>query len=210
MDEPRFTIFEPHLAESFGVSRAVLADLRKNFLIQGVDWDLVNKKVHHNAATSPQKIAAAIREARKTEKLPAEDAGSSAGDDVAAVPSSPAEPSGAGHITSPIKSGEDLTEQSGNHQNGTQTLSSASAVPALAIEPLPVKTPGEPISLKCRKAETNRHIITAWMDDGKTCVRVSVKDNSNFVPDMPVRARLIQEPDLYELVGNCPRSKGRY
>lgn len=41
-------------------------------------------------------------------------------------------------------------------------------------------------------------------------VRVQVRSNVNFVKHMEVPARLVQEPDLYELTRPCPRDRGRW
>lgn len=46
-------------------------------------------------------------------------------------------------------------------------------------------------------------------DNPQTIVRIMVKSNKNFVAKMKVRARHI-EKDLYELVGACPRWRGKY
>lgn len=40
-------------------------------------------------------------------------------------------------------------------------------------------------------------------------VRVSVQNNVNFVPGMPIECRHVQA-DLWELIGRCPRSRGRW
>lgn len=208
MDEPRFTIFEPHIAESFGISRETLACIRKKFLVKGTDWDSVHKKVSYTAE-AVEKIAALIKPHRGPEKIAPEDGASGAGSDVAAVSSNPSS-FREGHRTSDVTASEELTEQSGNHSSGTrELLPPASAAPAPVVVPLPIAPAAAEFEMKVSRVTINRHIILAKNADGDE-VRVRVKDSANFVPAMTVRARFLQAPDLFELVGRCPRQKGRW
>jgi len=56
----------------------------------------------------------------------------------------------------------------------------------------------------------NRHILEAVRGDGGV-VRVRVKDNKNFMPDMEIRAVPNGEySDVMDLEGRCPRYRGRW
>lgn len=73
--------------------------------------------------------------------------------------------------------------------------------------------PGEPESetLIVVHVCKNRHLIDAKKEGGEP-VRVWVPNNRKFVPKMELqgRPRNGQASDFYELVGRCPRRKGRY
>jgi hypothetical protein len=72
--------------------------------------------------------------------------------------------------------------------------------------------------LRVVQVPVNRFVIVAVEADGmgmpieggKRCV-VKVKSNVNFVPGMLIQARLVEvgHGGLFELVGNCPRVKGK-
>jgi hypothetical protein len=62
-------------------------------------------------------------------------------------------------------------------------------------------------TLRVTKVVLNPRIILAT--DGTSILRVRVRNNSNFLPGMEIRARRLQA-DLYELQGPCPRRKGRW
>lgn len=55
----------------------------------------------------------------------------------------------------------------------------------------------------------NPHIILAAVRGTTTLLRVRVKSKENFRPYMEVRTTH-DSGDLYHLVGNCPRSPGKY
>jgi hypothetical protein len=74
-------------------------------------------------------------------------------------------------------------------------------VPAAAEKNAAVKR------LKVHKLVLNPRLILAT--DGAAVVRVRVPDCRNFIKGMEFNARLIGG-DLYELVGRCPRFRGRW
>ena len=67
----------------------------------------------------------------------------------------------------------------------------------------------EECALKVFRNAANTRIVLAKKEGAEDMLRVRVRNNGHFVPGMPLRARHI-EGDLYELVGRCPRFKGRY
>jgi hypothetical protein len=71
----------------------------------------------------------------------------------------------------------------------------------------------EPISLiiTSLRPPKNPHIIEAVPKEGGEPVRVRVRDNSNFMPGMEIRARQDEQyPDVFVLVGRTPRYRGRW
>jgi hypothetical protein len=75
--------------------------------------------------------------------------------------------------------------------------------------------PSEPVTLVVNslRPPRNRRIIEAYNPNspsGKT-FRVQVRDNQNFVPGMEIRAKPHETyPDVYELIGRCPRYRGKW
>jgi hypothetical protein len=69
----------------------------------------------------------------------------------------------------------------------------------------------ESFVLLVHKLPPNRRIVLAKKEeaDDEQVMRVRVRDNGHFVPGMRLRCRHL-DGDLYELVGRCPRFKGRY
>jgi hypothetical protein len=59
---------------------------------------------------------------------------------------------------------------------------------------------------------TNRKIVLAMLMDHpeRMTVRVVVGDNTLFVPSMEMSVRIVSEPDLYEMTGSRPRSRGKW
>jgi hypothetical protein len=69
-------------------------------------------------------------------------------------------------------------------------------------------TSSQPVPLTVSNRCINPKLIIATANNGDL-VRVRVRDNQNFQKGMKVNAKQIQA-DLYELVGRCPRFKGRW
>jgi hypothetical protein len=67
--------------------------------------------------------------------------------------------------------------------------------------------PAEVVLARVTRKYPNKRILGAVLD-GKA-VRVRVPSNVKFLPGMDVPCRLIDE-DLYELVGRCPRWRGKF
>jgi hypothetical protein len=63
------------------------------------------------------------------------------------------------------------------------------------------------MELKVWRKVTNLKIIMAT--DGTNLFRVRVKSAENFVIGMPIQCAHVAA-DLFELVGNCPRARGRW
>jgi len=63
-----------------------------------------------------------------------------------------------------------------------------------------------------RSIPRNVHIVVCEKKDGDgALVRVRVRSNANFLPGMELRA--LAHPDyrdVFDLVGRCPRMKGRW
>lgn len=73
---------------------------------------------------------------------------------------------------------------------------------------LPEKPAPGPVTFAVHPRKTlHRQILLAT--DGQRVVRVRVHSKENFRPGMKVTCTLI-EGDLYQLVGRCPRSPGKY
>lgn len=72
--------------------------------------------------------------------------------------------------------------------------------------------PAEPVLLVVRSIPRNVHIVVCEKKDGDgALVRVRVRSNANFLPGMELRA--LAHPDyrdVFDLVGRCPRMKGRW
>lgn len=69
----------------------------------------------------------------------------------------------------------------------------------------------EPVTLvvTSKRPPRNSHIVEAKL--GEQLVRVRVKDNANFLPGMEIRARQDEDyADMFVLVGRTPRYKGRW
>lgn len=66
-------------------------------------------------------------------------------------------------------------------------------------------------TLKILRVFPNRHLLSCTRSNSET-VRVWVPDNRKFVPKMELQARPRANSTLgyYEIVGRCPRRKGRY
>lgn len=97
---------------------------------------------------------------------------------------------------------------------GVNTLRSMVHGEAL-LAPVTEKTPAAAVQVPppterftVLKLVPNRHLLLASDALGST-VRVRVRDNTNFMPEMVIQVRLIQG-DLYELVGRGPRYRGRW
>jgi hypothetical protein len=69
-------------------------------------------------------------------------------------------------------------------------------------------TPGVPEKLTITRLVINPHLVLAATKKGAV-VRVRVRLAANFMPGMEIQARKI-DGDLFELVGRCPRFKGRW
>lgn len=59
----------------------------------------------------------------------------------------------------------------------------------------------------------SRRSVTGFVVDTGEGVRVMVADNRNLIPGMEivvVKVQIVGDPDLYEMVGPMPRSRGRW
>lgn len=83
----------------------------------------------------------------------------------------------------------------------------ASAVSSI-IGSVEQKQADDSIPLKVTRTVLNPHIVRAVREDGKE-VSVWVTTNKNFLPNMEIRA-VHRVGELYDLVGRCPRFRGRF
>jgi hypothetical protein len=70
---------------------------------------------------------------------------------------------------------------------------------------------GEPISLIVSSVPRNIHIVVCEKKEGGALVRVRVRSNANFIVGMELRG--VPHPDysdVFDLVGRCPRQRGRW
>jgi hypothetical protein len=67
------------------------------------------------------------------------------------------------------------------------------------------------VELTVTRVYPNPHVIEACLETGEH-VRVAVMRNTNFRPQMKIKARrpLPDGPELYRLEGRCPRFPGRW
>jgi hypothetical protein len=63
------------------------------------------------------------------------------------------------------------------------------------------------VDLIVKRLFPNRRLLEAY--NGDQVVRVRVRDNANFRPKMPLKAKHAGG-EFYELLGRCPRFPGRY
>lgn len=58
----------------------------------------------------------------------------------------------------------------------------------------------------------NRKIVIAMLMDHpeRMTVRVVVGDNTLYIPSMEMSVRVVSEPDLYEMTGSKPKSRGSW
>jgi hypothetical protein len=76
----------------------------------------------------------------------------------------------------------------------------------------------EPVELVVRLIPRNIHIVVCEKkedgdrgDFGAGLVRVRVRSNANFLPGMQIRAMPHPDySDVFDLVGRCPRQRGRW
>lgn len=90
-----------------------------------------------------------------------------------------------------------------------------------SVKRLLIGPPGNPglvqleVKLKAWESPVNRAILLAYLPgtdprNRQNHVRVRVQSNANFVKHMEFKARLLSPPDFYELIGPCPRDRGRW
>jgi len=70
---------------------------------------------------------------------------------------------------------------------------------------------GEPVELTVHHVpKLNHRIVVAKKNGSETLVRVRVKNNANWMPGMPMKARPdAGYNDVFVLEGRCPRFRGR-
>ena len=88
--------------------------------------------------------------------------------------------------------------------------------PATTPEPVPpasvqmaMQRPGTEAILVMARKWRNSRIVGAHRQGSTEILRVRVKDNENFVLGMEIPARHVAQ-DLWELVGKCPRRRGKW
>jgi hypothetical protein len=70
----------------------------------------------------------------------------------------------------------------------------------------------EPVELVIRSVPRNIHIVVCEKKEGDgELVRVRVRSNANFLPGMEIRGMPHPDySDVFDLVGRCPRQRGRW
>lgn len=178
-----FVHVEKDVAETLGVARKVLKDIRDRKMYRGEDFELVSSRI----CLSERGLELVVREIEGGKEKRAPES-----------PQEASEPEGDTESEAPAESGEEDTPG----EAVTEDL-------GYLRKRLPAYTTTRGEVVGTVKAEyKNKHILGVDVDG--TLVRLRVKNAWRFEPGMVVPMRLIREPDLYELTRREPRRRGRW
>jgi len=175
------TVLEAEAAQELGVSRETVRSLRAEHLFENDHWKKKGREIAYTAS-GVERLRGLV--ARLL--------------------------SGEGQDSTPEKNGAPEASQAPIPGVVTakdavgQALAQVLSAQSRAAEP---PGPGEVVATVTRQVP-NKHLVMARLADGGE-IRVWVKTNKNFTPGMTLRATQ-RVGSLYDLVGNCPRFRGRF
>lgn len=190
-------ISEESCAVRLGLTRVMVASMRREHLYEGVDWERLGRRVMITDS-GQEKLLGVIGIKGELEKIYEHDSLRNGSHEVTICEG--AAPSTTGGQSKVIVRDGGVSEDGGSNPPGAHLPNPEEAT-------LIVSSPRPP---------RNSHIIEALLpSDPKSpsqmVVRVRVRDNKNFMPGMEIRARRDEAyPDVYVLVGRTPRYRGRW